>query len=366
MDGILAHTIKSGENVIFGITGSGATIGTALYTFDDLPDRLRRAASNSRQSTKVPERTGPKTSVVLHPAPANARRVRVESIGTPPAQVGKEALGLAVAAAENCLEKSSYSRSDINLLIYAGVYRDDYLCEPALASMVAGELEMNDTIDSQLEKKTFAFDLFNGATGFLNACQVATGMIQAQKMKSAMIVTAEIENNLEVLPTELRGLQETGSALILDQSADGKTGFGDFVFKYFPDYIEAFTASTLVSEGKTSMHFEKDPHIEARYLQCIREAVEELLDIEQLDLSRVKVILPPQISSAFIDRLSDDLGVDRNRFVDAVRNEGDLFTSSLPYALGQVREQNLVQPGDVGLIIAVGAGIQVGCATYHF
>ena len=103
---------------------------------------------------------------------------------------------------------------------------------------------MNDTIDSQLEKKTFAFDLFNGAIGFLNACQVATGMIQAQKMKSAMIVTAEIENNLKVLPTELRGLQETGSALILDQSDDGKTGFGDFVFKYFPDYIEAFTAAT--------------------------------------------------------------------------------------------------------------------------
>jgi 3-oxoacyl-[acyl-carrier-protein] synthase III len=114
------------------------------------------------------------------------------------------------------------------------------------------------------------------------------------------------------------------------------------------------------------MHFEKDPHIEARYLQCIRDAIEELLDSEQLDLSQVKVILPPQISSTFIDRLSDDLGVDRSRFVDAVRDEGDLFTSSLPYALQQVREQNLVQPGDVGLIIAVGAGIQVGCATYHF
>ncbi len=366
MDSILANTIKSGENVIFGITGSGATIGTALYTFDDLPDRLRRAASNGRQSTRVQEKTGPKTSVVLHPAPTRARRVRVESTGTPPAQVRKEALELAVAAAENCLAKSSYSRDDINLLIYSGVYRDGYLCEPALASMVAGELEMNDTIDSQLEKKTFAFDLLNGAIGFLNACQVATGMIQAQKIKSAMIVTAEIENNLKVLPTELRGLQETGSALILDESAGGETGFGDFVFKYFPDYIEAFTASTLVSGGKTSMQFAKDPRIEARYLQCIRGAVEELLDIEQLDLSQVKLILPPQISSTFIDRLSDDLGVDRNRFVDAVRDEGDLFTSSLPYALQYVREHNLVQPGDVGLIIAAGAGIQVGCATYHF
>ena len=31
-----------------------------------------------------------------------------------------------------------------------------------------------------------------------------------------------------------------------------------------------------------------------------------------------------------------------------------------------VREQGLVQPGDIGLIVAVGSGIQVGCATYYF
>src|SRR5262249_26922157 len=164
VDGILANTIKSGENVIFGITGSGATIGTALYTFDDLPDRLRRAALNGRQPAKVPERTGPKTSLVQRPAPANARSERVERIRAATVRKGNKATELAVAAAENCREKSYYSRSNIILLIYAGVYRDEYLCEPALASMVAGDLEMNDAIDSQLQKKPFAFDLFNGAT----------------------------------------------------------------------------------------------------------------------------------------------------------------------------------------------------------
>src|SRR2546421_6751344 len=44
MDHILSNKIRSGDNVVFGITGSGATIGTAVYTLDDLPDRLRQRA----------------------------------------------------------------------------------------------------------------------------------------------------------------------------------------------------------------------------------------------------------------------------------------------------------------------------------
>src|SRR5205814_7135167 len=41
-DNIINNRIASGDNVIFSITASGLNVGTALYTFDDLPDRLRR------------------------------------------------------------------------------------------------------------------------------------------------------------------------------------------------------------------------------------------------------------------------------------------------------------------------------------
>ncbi len=359
MDYILSNKIHSGDNVIFGITGSGATIGTALYTFDDLPDRLRQLASGQK-TDKVKEKAE------QFPLTPPTRRVRVESIGTLPeqAQVKRKTMELAQAAATNCLEKSSYSKSDIDLLIFAGVYRDDFICEPAIASMIAGELRMNDTIESQQDKKTFALDLFNGAIGFLNACYVGTGMIQAKKMQRVLVVASEIENNKQVFPTELRGLSEIGSAVILDESPDGQTGFGNFVFRDFTSYIDAFKAYGVQRNGKTGMHFEKDPELETCYLQCIREAVDELLRVEQLGISQIKVILPPQISPAFITALSNTMNLSRDRFVDPAHG-GDLFTSSLAYTLQYVREQHLVKPGDIGLIISIGAGIQVGCATYY-
>jgi 3-oxoacyl-[acyl-carrier-protein] synthase III len=90
------------------------------------------------------------------------------------------------------------------------------------------------------------------------------------------------------------------------------------------------------------------------------------LRIEQLDIAQVKVVLPPQISSAFIDALGKVLSVSREKLVNLAQEGQDLFTSSLAYTLEYVREQQLVQPGDIGLIISIGTGIQVGCATYYF
>ena len=39
-DHILNGTIKSGDNVLFVIAASGVNLGVALYTLDDLPDRV--------------------------------------------------------------------------------------------------------------------------------------------------------------------------------------------------------------------------------------------------------------------------------------------------------------------------------------
>ncbi|MEK6250309.1 MAG: amino acid adenylation domain-containing protein, partial [Planctomycetales bacterium] len=48
-DNTFNDRIQSGDNVVFGITGSGQTIGTAIYTFDDLPDRLRKIKESGQR-----------------------------------------------------------------------------------------------------------------------------------------------------------------------------------------------------------------------------------------------------------------------------------------------------------------------------
>ena len=54
------------------------------------------------------------------------------------------------------------------------------------------------------------------------------------------------------------------------------------------------------------------------------------------------------------------------KVVDFAHEGQDLFTSSLPFGLQQALTSGRVQQGDIGLIINVASGIQVGCTTYRF
>ena len=52
MDNILSGRIKSGDKILFSVNASGITVGTAFYTFDDLPDRIRERAQVNEQKVK--------------------------------------------------------------------------------------------------------------------------------------------------------------------------------------------------------------------------------------------------------------------------------------------------------------------------
>jgi len=357
-DQIQANRIKSGDNVVFGISGSGTTVGTALYTFDDLPARMRRTP-NGRRSHSFSTSQRPAESPAMP-------RVRIEGVGTAPAvqSAPRSAVGLAVQAATACLDQSAIDPTTLDLILYAGVYRDEYIAEPAIAALVAGELGINDDIESPDSPKTFAFDVLNGAVGFLNACHVAAQMIGAGKAEHAMVVASEIENNSVDGDHPLYGLGETGSAVMLGRAGDTE-GFGRFVFHHHPEYGQALATYFQHREGQSWLQVDRDPNLATHYLDCIPAAVEELLKLEEVDCSEIAAVFPPYLTDADRTELAARLNIPTSRFVDLAA-EADPFSSCLPQALQQARRHGLVQPGDIGLIVSVGSGIQVGCATYRF
>lgn len=181
-----------------------------------------------------------------------------------------------------------------------------------------------------------------------------------------MIVAAEIENNADSYAAELVGIRETASALILDSHQSDNRGFSRFLFSYHAESIKAYTTNYMAEGSNPYLHIAKDANLETLYVTHIFPAVQELLQVEGIDLSCIDMVFPPQISSGFITRLSEKLHLPRERFVDVAGRGPDYFSSSVPYALDYAYEKNLIKSGDTGLIIAVGSGIQIGCAIYHF
>jgi 3-oxoacyl-[acyl-carrier-protein] synthase III len=357
-DHILGNRIQSGDRTVFGISGSGQTVGAALYTFDDLPDRLRRGSNGARAQD---------VSAGRRPSePAALPRVAIAGVATVPADqaANQGSVRNAVQAAKACLDSTGLDPSALGLLIHAGVYRDEFISEPAIAAFIAGDIGANDDIHGADGTKTLAFDVMNGGVGFLNACHVATQMIGAGKVEHAMVVASEVENNTAGSDHQLLGVSETGSAAILTHT-DGTAGFGRFVFHHDPEHADALTTYTRHDGRRTWLQIERDPKLTAYYLDCIPAAVEELLMLEGLHYSDIACVFPPFLPSADRIELAGLIAIDSSRFVE-LSADSDPFTSSLPQGLEHAWRNRMVKSGDIGLIVSVGSGLQVGCTTYRF
>jgi amino acid adenylation domain-containing protein len=388
-DSIDAGLIKPGSRVLFGISGSGQTIGTALYTFDDLPERMKMPRNeNGRPGTQPPSpprgegarRAGEGPSLIPSPpwgerarragegADTVAPRIRIESLGTfrHDQTAPRDSFKLVSQAAERCLSVSHYRRDEVGLIIHSGVYRSDFLSEPAVAAITAGALGINHDSDAAAgSKQTLAFDLMNSGAGTLNACHVATQVIRARKAAIALVVAAEIENNAGLGPEHQLGLLEMGSALLLEPTT-GPEGFSRFVFKSFPAQGDDRVAHTVVRDGASALYHEQSPGHEQHLIEAIQSAVAELLTLERLSIEDIARVFPPHRSRSFVAELAQALGLPLARFVVLPDEDRDYFTSSLAASLEAARAGGLIRSGDIGLLIAAGAGVQVGCATYRF
>jgi 3-oxoacyl-[acyl-carrier-protein] synthase III len=274
-------------------------------------------------------------------------------------------MALLHTAATACIERAAVPRHELGLVLYAGVYRTDFVSEPAIAATLAGRLDINATGRTASGSRTLAFDVFDGGVGPLQALHLAGPLLRRTGAPRALLVAAEIENNAADFPDHLVGLCQAGSALLLEEAPPDGPGFGRFLFRTHPEHLDARTARLTNREGRPFLAFAEDPELERRYLDVIGAVVRDLLAAEGLGREQLAWILPPQRSAAFVAAVEAALEVPPGTCVSAVCPEGDALTSSLPRGWAVLQEEGRLRSGEIGLMISVGSGIGVGCALYH-
>lgn len=360
-DSIQNGRIGTDEDIMFLISGSGQTTGTAVYTCDDLPERIRANGTTNSVNRAVPAQTAAGQTLKV---PMSIESIALVTPGDPEAP---DTLDMLESAATQCLQRSSFATEQIEMLLSVGVYRKDFLTEPAMAALLAGELRMNHDRQTGDDHKTLAFDILNGPLGFLNACYLLTELSAAGCLERAMIVASEIENNRVAAPSDMLGLREVATATILRESEDGETGFQAFGFYHFAEYHDHNVTALLWNEqGQPYLKSSRKKDLLDTYLQCIEPAVAEFLKRNGYEREEIRFLLPPQISPAFVSETARRLEFAGDSVVDVSIEGQDLATSATPVALQAVLESQRAQSGDLGVIVNVGSGIQVACAVYQF
>ena len=352
--------IEPGQRVLFSIQASGITIGLAQYRVG----KFAAGGANGR---------APMRSLVGAPRPADAaaggyyraipvgERVRIAAAATAAGADSAERRNVKLAASAAAGALAAAGDRHLGLLLYTGIYRETFVSEPALATLVARELGLKGSCTAAGTRPLLAFDLMNGPPGVLMACQVAGRLLLSRD--GVGVVAASEFGETPVSGHPPLSVAVAGSALVLERSGDA-TGFRSFYFDCRPEHLERFRSSAHTdTSGPPRLRIVSSAGLQDCYLEALVEAVHAMLRREQRTLDDFSVIFPPQLSPEFLTRLAAALEVERDRLV-ACGTE-DLFTSAAAAGWEAARAR-AVPAGALGLFLAVGPGIEVACASYRF
>ena len=81
---------------------------------------------------------------------------------------------------------------DIDLLVNAGIYREDNLAEPALAAMIQEDIGANPGHPPREGAHgTFSFDVANGGCGVLTALELLDGFVRSGTIQTGLVVASD-------------------------------------------------------------------------------------------------------------------------------------------------------------------------------
>jgi 3-oxoacyl-[acyl-carrier-protein] synthase-3 len=267
-------------------------------------------------------------------------------------------------AGEAALAKSSFDRSQVDLVIHSAVCRDRL--EPATAAYVHGLLK--------LSGRTQIFDVSNACLGFLNAMVVAAGMIESGQVERALICSGEngrplVENTLQQLLNPKLTRQS-----IKPYFANLTIGAGavsallcrkDLVSKSCPvvtaAVVETDTSHNELCQGDSAgdaleMLTDSEELLVAG-IGVARRAWSQFIDATGWDAATPDQIITHQVGKAHSRELFKALGLDLAKDFTTFETLGNVGSVSCPITLATAMEQGVYVPGQKAALLGIGSGL---------
>jgi 3-oxoacyl-[acyl-carrier-protein] synthase-3 len=274
------------------------------------------------------------------------------------------ATGLAAEAARRALAKADWNLSQIDVLVFCGVYRERNICEPAMAPFVQRLLQVEAGVAG--DGRIFSFDIANGSNGVANALQVVDGFVAAGRARAALVVAADVDPT----PGSSQGLDAgaMGCAFLLG-SSDGGRGFTHFHHRSFAEHRHALVGQlewTAERNGGAThaIRVRRAPDFWKRAVECAALTLAELRIDGVPANEAIGYLVPSPSPPGFASELARALGREKDEILD----RGAIDDCALSAAPGLAWEAALQEPSfhesrRVGLL-TIGAGLCVSVCVF--
>ncbi len=232
---------------------------------------------------------------------------------------------------------------DVDLIIVATTSSKNLM--PGISNYIQKELDINPCI---------CLDILAGCSGFINAFDIAKVYIEKGRVKKAIVVGVDLLSNA-IDESDL------GTVAVLSDGA------GAVLIEKCEEKKEYFVNIKAEKDEKNILYYKTDSKIymdgKEVYRYAVKKTVEnikELINISGISLEKVKYVIPHQSNLKIMQAIANRIGIDKNKLYINIDKKGNTFCASIPIAIAEMLEKELLQSGDEVILLGYGGGLNLG------
>lgn len=285
---------------------------------------------------------------------------------------GEDSFTLAMGAARDCLEKSAYHASDMEMLINCSITKFkgglSNRIEPALAHAIKNAIGATNAI---------SFDIGNACAGMMTGVFIMSEFIRRGEITCGMVVSGESISNLSInaakqirfiFSKQLASLTvgDAGVAVILERAPTNQ-GIAVAGFTTLAQHSRLCLGypSTL---GPGAAMFTQARTIHKVAIEDSPPLLKEALDASGLSFGDIDYVIPHQTSTRAIEKgtreISERLGIFPKNVVITVDEFGNTASTTHFVALYKYLSEGRFKKGDNIMLISFASGLEVGVIIF--
>ena len=275
-------------------------------------------------------------------------------------------LDLAAVAAERALKDAGLTADDIDEIIVATDTPELYT--PDTASLLQHRLGC---------RNVPSYDLGgSGCAGFVQGLDVARSRIHFEPKRILVVGVELISRLLDPTDRAICILFGDAAGAVLMEPGDGGAEVLEVLSGTDGSKAEILTLQTggtrypfTVEAAARGDHQRLDMNGREVFREAVHRmsgVVEEVLQKIGKTLEEVALIIPHQANLRIIDAVGKRLGTSKNQVYVNVDRFGNTGSASVPLALWEAHENDLIKEGDLVVLTAFGAGFHWAAAALQF
>ena len=258
---------------------------------------------------------------------------------------GETTSTLAIAASEEALHRAGRDARDVDAIILATCTPD--LMMPATAPLVQHAIGAT---------RAAAYDLNAACSGFVYALAQADALIDSGLSSCALVIGSDVLTTVtDYSDPKSCVIFGDGAGALLVERIESPSRLGPWQLG-----SDGAQPELLWIPRETGLIAMQGREVYRRAVEGMTRSVQEVLAVARLSADEVDLLVAHQANARILEAVGERLGLEPGKVALNMERVGNTSAASIPIALGDAVEGDLLHEGDVVVLTTFGAGFTWG------